>query len=207
MIGRLPRRAGKAVVTGLLLGALSGLGACSKDANSVAEQARAGDGKGYVAGDGAVEQLDPAKRGTPVALSGTTVDGASWSRVTDAPGQVVVVNVWGSWCPPCVEEQPQLQQVWAGLQSTKKPVAFIGIDTLEGPETGAAFLRANDVTYPSLSNPASKGQPMLALQGKASATPSTLVLDTQGRIAARVLGATTASTLRAIIDDVLAEQT
>ena len=47
---------------------------------------------------------------------------------------------------------------------------------------------------------------MLALQGKAAATPSTLVLDRQGRIAARVLGATTASTLSGLVDDVLAEQ-
>jgi thiol-disulfide isomerase/thioredoxin len=195
-----------AVLAGLLLTAVTSLAGCSTDPNSVAEQAKAGDGKGYVAGDGTVEQLDPSKRGSPVTLSGTTVDGAAWSMTADAPGKIVVVNVWGSWCPPCVEEQPQLQQVWAGLQSAQKPVAFIGIDTLEGPETGAAFLRANNVTYPSLSNPASKGQPMLALQGKASATPSTLVLDTQGRIAARVLGPTTAGTLRALIDDVLAEQ-
>lgn len=206
MIARLAPWASKAVPTGLLVAALVSLGACSTDASSVAEQAKAGDGKGYVAGDGTVEQLDPARRGTPIALSGTTVEGAPWSMSADAPGKVVVVNVWGSWCPPCVEEQPQLQQVWAGLQSAHAPVAFIGIDTLEGPETGLAFMRANNVTYPSLSNPASKGQPMLALQGKASATPSTLVLDPQGRIAARVLGQTTAGTLRAIVDDVLAEQ-
>jgi hypothetical protein len=47
---------------------------------------------------------------------------------------------------------------------------------------------------------------MLALHGKASATPSTLVLDREGRIAARVLGPTTASTLSALVDDLLAEQ-
>ncbi len=205
MIRRLPRRAPTAALGALLLTALTGLGACSKDVNSVAEQARAGDGKGYVAGDGTVEQLDRAKRGTPITLSGTTVEGGTWSMAADAAGQVVVVNAWGSWCPPCVQEQPQLQQVWADLQTARKPVAFIGIDILEGPETGAAFLRANHVTYPSLSNPASKGQPMLALQGKASATPTTLVLDTRGRIAARVLGATSAATLTAIVDDVLAE--
>lgn len=206
MTGRLVRRASQAVLSGVLIIALTSLGACSTDPNSIAGQAKAGDGKGYVAGDGRVEQLTPAKREAPIALSGTTVDGTSWSMAADAPGKVVVVNVWGSWCPPCVEEQPRLQEVWAGLQAAQKPVAFIGIDTLEGPETGAAFMRANTVTYPSLSNPASGGQPLLALQGKSSATPSTLVLDTQGRIAARVLGATTVGTLSALVDDVLAEQ-
>jgi hypothetical protein len=85
-------------------------------------------------------------------------------------------------------------------------VAFVGIDIKESAATAAAFLKANKVTYPSLSDSGSGGQPMLALQGKAAATPSTLVLDRQGRIAARVLGATTVSTLTGLVDDVLAEQ-
>lgn len=190
---------------GMLVGVLTTVGACSKDANSIAEQAKAGDGKGYVAGDGTVQQVPPAERGVPVVLAGTTVDGGSWSIDAEGAGKVVVVNVWGSWCPPCVEEQPRLQEVWSTLSAAKKPVAFVGVDTKESPATGAAFLRANAVTYPSISNDASTGQPMLALQGKAAATPSTLVLDRQHRIAARVLGATTAATLSGLIDDVLAE--
>jgi thiol-disulfide isomerase/thioredoxin len=180
--------------------------ACNDDANSVASQAMAGDGKGYVAGDGTVEQLAVADRGAAVSLGGTTVDGKSWSTAADAPGKVVVVNVWGSWCAPCVDETPHLQQVWQSYSTAGKPVAFVGIDIKESAATAAAFLKANSVTYPSLSDSASGGQPMLALQGKAAATPSTLVLDRQGRIAARVLGATTVSTLTGLVDDVLAEQ-
>jgi len=180
--------------------------ACNDDANSVASQAMAGDGKGYVAGDGTVEQLAVADRGAAVSLGGTTVDGKSWSTAADAPGKVVVVNVWGSWCAPCVDETPHLQQVWQSYSIAGKPVAFVGIDIKESAATAAAFLKANSVTYPSLSDSGSGGQPMLALQGKAAATPSTLVLDRQGRIAARVLGATTVSTLTGLVDDVLAEQ-
>jgi thiol-disulfide isomerase/thioredoxin len=195
-------RAGAAVAAaGLLLT----VAACSSDASSVAEQAKAGDGKGYVAGDGSVQQVAAADRSTVVALSGTTVDGASWSTAADAKGKVVVVNVWGSWCGPCVDETPHLQQVWSSLSAAGKPVQFVGIDIKESPVNAAAFLRANGITYPSLSDSASGGQPMLALQGRASATPTTLVLDRQGRIAARVLGATTASTLSGLIDDVVAE--
>jgi len=180
--------------------------ACNDDANSVASQAMAGDGKGYVAGDGTVEQLAVADRGAAVSLGGTTVDGKSWSTAADAPGKVVVVNVWGSWCAPCVDETPHLQQVWQSYSTAGKPVAFVGIDIKESAATAAAFLKANSVTYPSLSDSGSGGQPMLALQGKAAATPSTLVLDRQGRIAARVLGATTVSTLTGLVDDALAEQ-
>jgi thiol-disulfide isomerase/thioredoxin len=141
-----------------------------------------------------------------VTLAGTTVEGKVWSTAADAAGKVVVVNVWGSWCAPCVDETPHLQQVWQAYSSGAKPVAFVGIDIKESAATAAAFLKANGVTYPSLSDSGSGGQPMLALQGKAAATPSTLVLDRQGRIAARVLGATTVSTLTGLVDDVLAEQ-
>jgi thiol-disulfide isomerase/thioredoxin len=184
----------------------AGLAGCSTDANSVAQQALAGDQKGYVAGNGVVQQLKPAERTTTVSLSGTTVDGKPWSMAGDAKDKVVVVNVWGSWCAPCQQETPALQQVWSAVSTAGKPVAFIGIDIKEGAETAASVLRNSGVTYPSLSDSASGGQPMLALHGKASATPSTLVLDREGRIAARVLGPTTASTLSALVDDLLAEQ-
>jgi len=203
--GGSPRRRG-AFVAACALGLSLVTAACNDDANSVASQAMAGDGKGYVAGDGTVEQLAVADRGAAVSLGGTTVDGKSWSTAADAPGKVVVVNVWGSWCAPCVDETPHLQQVWQSYSTAGKPVAFVGIDIKESAATAAAFLKANSVTYPSLSDSGSGGQPMLALQGKAAATPSTLVLDRQGRIAARVLGATTVSTLTGLVDDVLAEQ-
>ena len=205
MTGGSPRRRG-AFVAACALGLSLVTAACNDDANSVASQAMAGDSKGYVAGDGTVEQLAVADRGAAVSLGGTTVDGKSWSTAADAPGQVVVVNVWGSWCAPCVDETPHLQQVWQSYSTAGKPVAFVGIDIKESAATAAAFLKANSVTYPSLSDGASGGQPMLALQGKAAATPSTLVLDRQGRIAARILGVTTAATLTALVDDVLAER-
>ncbi len=208
MTGGSPRRRGAFVtfVTVCAIGLSLVTSACNDDANSVASQAMAGDGKGYVAGDGTVEQLAVADRGAAVSLAGTTVDGKSWSMAADAAGKVVVVNVWGSWCAPCVDETPHLQQVWQSYSTAGKPVAFVGIDIKESAATAAAFLKANSVTYPSLSDSGSGGQPMLALQGKAAATPSTLVLDRQGRIAARVLGATTISTLTGLVDDVLAEQ-
>ena len=196
---------GVALAAVLALGS-AGVTACTSDPNSVAEQAKAGDGKGYVAGDGTVQQLALDQRTTTVALTGTTVDGKPWSMAADAAGKVVVVNVWGSWCAPCVQEMPHLEQAWTAMSTAGKAVQFVGISIKESPETSAAFLKANNVTYPSLSDSASDGQPLLALQGKASATPTTLVLDRQGRIAARVLGATTAATVTALVDDVLAEQ-
>jgi thiol-disulfide isomerase/thioredoxin len=186
------------------LAAVTVLGACSADPNSVSEQAKSGDRKGYVAGDGTVEQLPAAERGPALSLSGTTVDGGTWSLPADGAGKVVVVNVWGSWCPPCVGEMPTLQKVWAERQAAGAPVTFVGVAVKESPESSLAFLKTNHVTFPSISDRASAGAPMLALQGKAPATPTTLVLDKQGRVAARVSAAVTENTLTALVDDALA---
>jgi len=193
-------RWGAVAVAGGLAAAVS---ACSSDPNSVADQARSGDRKGYVAGDGSIEQLPATERRGPVKLSGTTLEGKPWS-LDERAGTVLVVNVWGSWCPPCIEETPALQKAWEAVQSKGKKVEFVGLDKLEGPETGLAFQTANKVTYPSLAYDG--GIPILSLQGKASATPTTLVLDHQARIAARVSGPVSTTTLLGLIDDVLAEK-
>ncbi|HET8593622.1 MAG TPA: TlpA disulfide reductase family protein [Intrasporangium sp.] len=192
-------RWGVAVLAGA---AVTVTAACSSDPNSIEAQAKAGDRKGYISGDGTIEQIDPGQRGSAVALTGTTLEGKPWS-MQGKEGKILVVNVWGSWCPPCIKETPDLQKAWEDVQAKKLNVEFIGLDTQESPESGLAFQRANNVTYPSLAYDG--GVPLLALQGKAAATPTTLVLDGKGRIAARVSGAVTTTTLRGLIDDVLAE--
>ncbi len=193
------RWAGGVVALALVVGAAG----CSQDPNSVAAQAKAGDQKGYVSGDGAVETIPEADRGEPVELSGKLLDGSAWDSVS-ARGQVLVLNVWGSWCAPCVAEAPDLQKVWGDLQADSAPVRFMGIDFREDPARGAAFAKKAGITYPSLSDEASGGTLILALQGKAPTVPTTLVLDTEGRIAARVSGPVSASTLRGLVDDVVA---
>jgi Thiol-disulfide isomerase and thioredoxins len=169
-----------------------GVSACGTDAGSIAAQARSGDGKGFVSGDGTIERLAPSQRTPPLTVSGTTLQGTPW-KVTDAPGKVLVLNVWGQWCGPCVAEMPHLQQVWSQLSRAGKPVQFMGVNERDGAETAAAFLRANRITYPSLVDDG--GRTLLALRGKANTTPTTLVLDGTGRIAARVSGPVSAATL------------
>ena len=193
------RRFTTAAVT-LALGGL--LAACGSEGNSISAQARSGDGKGFVSGDGSIERTVIDRRGAPLTLQGTTLKGRSWSLSQDA-GKVVVLNLWGSWCGPCVAEAPELQRAWTQLKAQGKPVQFMGLEFKEGPEAGAAFERKYRITYPSLAYDG--GRPSLALQGKAPAVPTTLVLDRQGRIAARVLGQTTAATVTGLVDGVLAE--
>ena len=188
-----------AAVAVLLLGGT----ACTDDPNSVAAQAKAGDQKGYVSGDGAVETIPETDRAEPVELSGELLDGTAWDSAS-ARGDVLVVNVWGSWCAPCVAEAPDLQKVWSELEAERAPVRFVGINFREDPARGAAFARKAGMTYPSLSDEESGGVLILALQGKAPTVPTTLVLDREGRIAARVNGPVSASTLRGLVDDVVA---
>ncbi len=196
---RAPRAA--AALTAVALSLLTVTG-CTEDPNSVAAQAKKGDQKGYVSGDGTLQTYAVADRGEPVELSGTTLDGASWSLV-DRRGKVVVINVWASWCPPCVAEMPVLQKVWTEVQSAKQPVELIGIDFRETPERGRALLAKAQVTFPSLTD--ESGVLILPLQGQATSVPTTLVLDRQGRIAARIGGPVQESVLTGLIDDVLAE--
>jgi thiol-disulfide isomerase/thioredoxin len=197
------RRVAVVAVVTMAVGAITlGVSACGSDANSIAAQARSGDGKGYVSGDGSIERLAPDQRSSPLTLSGTTMEGTPW-RVADAANHVLVLNVWGQWCGPCVAEMPHLQQVWLQLSAAGRPVEFMGINSRDGVETAKAFMRANKITYPSLQDDG--GATLLALRGKANTTPTTLILDRQGRIAARVSGPVTAATLSGLVDDVLGE--
>lgn len=191
------------VLAGVLaIGAAAGCSA-GGTGDTIADQARRGDSKGYLAGDGTIEKVAVERRGEPVTLTGTTVDGAAWSS-QQARGTVLVLNVWGSWCPPCEAEMPYLQSVWKELSSGGQPVRFLGINVRESPQTASAAIRRYGLTYPSLADDG--GRAMLALQGKANATPTTLVLDRTGRIAARVSGPVTgAATLRALVTEVIAE--
>lgn len=192
----------RSAVTVASVCALLTLGACTSDPNSIAEQAKQGDQKGYIAGNGAIEQIPVDKRLKPVTLEGTTLDGKDWSSSSARGKDVVVVNLWGSWCPPCIEEIPDLEKVWTDVQASKKPVQFMGIDFRESPERGAAFVKTQKMTYPSLTD--ESGVLILAF-GKQAPTspPSTLILDREGRVAARANGAVTATTLQGLIDDAL----
>jgi thiol-disulfide isomerase/thioredoxin len=175
---------------------------CSNGSGTVAAQANAGDGKGYVAGDGSIEQLAPAQRKTAIRLTGKTLEGKPFDTA-DYRGKVVVVNTWGSWCGPCNAEAPLLQRTWAGYADSGD-VQFLGVDTKEGPAAGQAFQRRMSLTYPSLAWDG--GGVLLQLKGKASATPTTLVIDQDGKLAGRISGEVQGSTLRDLVDGVRGER-
>ncbi|MBD2759771.1 TlpA family protein disulfide reductase [Yimella sp. cx-573] len=191
------RRAVNAAAAALIGVALVG---CGGDGNSVGAQANKGDSKGYIAGDGSIEQLAADKRGKPVVLDGKLLDGKPWTSDA-AKNKVLVLNVWGSWCPPCQEELPHLEKAWQGWQKSGVPVQMMGINQRDSAVRASATLRKFGVTYPSLQEDG--GKALLALQGKVRNYPTTLVLDKNHRIAARVSGAVSEATLKGLVDDVL----
>jgi thiol-disulfide isomerase/thioredoxin len=159
--------------------------------------------KGYLPGDGSISKVTVADRKTPITFTGQTLQGKRFD-LSEHRGDVVVVNVWGSWCPPCVKEAPALEEVWK--QSQAQDVVFVGINTRDEPAQARAHEKRFGVTYPSIGD--DQGRVLLALRGTLppKAIPSTLVLDRKGRVAYRVLSGVRAATLRGLIQDTLAEQ-
>jgi thiol-disulfide isomerase/thioredoxin len=197
-------RSGRAVPTvrALVVGvaAAAVLAGCSGGNNTVAAQAQGKGDRGYISADGTVESIAVADRRTAIRVQGTTLEGRALDTRSEG-GKVVVLNTWGSWCPPCNAEAPDLQKVWQ--EQRTKGVQFVGIALREEPATGLAFQRRFGITYPSVRWDG--GKVLLQLKGKATAPPTTMVLDRQGRLAARVSGRVDAATLRGLVDDVRAE--
>lgn len=203
MSHRTTRRARRARTIPAALALTFLLAACSDDGTSINDQMRQGDQKGYVGGDGSVEQLPPQDRDTTIDLQGSTLEDEPWSS-QDHLGEVVVVNVWGSWCAPCHAEAPDLVEVSQAYAEAGDPVQFVGVNTRDSVPNAQSFERRYDVPYESLLDDG--GRTLAQLEGLATARPTTLVLDGEGRVAARVTGQVDASTLRGLIDDVLADE-
>lgn len=187
-----------------LLGAASAallLAGCAAP-DTLATQAKAGDNKNYIAGDGSVSEYAPDTRTAAVAMTGvlydgTTVDSAQWQ------GNVTVLNVWYAACAPCRKEAPDLEALHQEFKNDG--VRFYGINVRDTAATAAAFERTFGTTYPSFND--SDGGILLALADHVPprAVPTTLVLDRQGKVAARVLGLAEKSTLKALISSALKE--
>lgn len=157
--------------------------------------------KGYVTGEGAIQEIPVADRGDPVTLSGQALDGSELS-LDSLRGRPAVVVVWGSWCPPCRAEAPV---VVSAAREYGDRVGFVGINIRDAStDQGRAFERTFEVPYPSFYSP--DGVALLSFPGTLgpNSIPSTVVLDDQGRVAAAVVGPLPSElTLTELIDRVL----
>ncbi len=187
---RLSRRA---VVLGVIGSALVVAG-CS-------ESRPAAEG-GFVGGDGSITLVAPDQRQPAPKITGELLGGGTFDSA-DQLGKVVVYNVWGSWCEPCRKEAPALV---AAAKATTDAAVFMGINIRDpNPAQSLAFVRAFEVPYDSIFDP--DGRVLLDF-GKhlpPNAIPSTLIVDKEGRVAARVLGEVTEATIRGLVEEVAGE--
>jgi thiol-disulfide isomerase/thioredoxin len=145
----------------------------------------------------------PEQRGTVRGLAGESLlEPGRTIGLDDFPGQVVVLNVWGSWCGPCREEMPALQMVHEQMQP--EGVTLLGIDVRDDRDAARDFILDRGITYPSIyDNP---GRSLVALRGfPRNTVPSTIVLDRSHRVAAIFLKAIRVGELLPVVQRVAAE--
>ncbi|MFC8871130.1 TlpA family protein disulfide reductase [Streptomyces sp. NPDC057148] len=157
---------------------------------------------GFVTGSDGISTVKEGERADAPDLSGETVDGGQ-ADIDDYKGKVVVLNVWGSWCPPCRAEAKNFETVYQDVKD--QGVQFLGINTRDGSVGPArAFEEEFGVSYPSLYDPA--GKLLLRFEKgtlNPQAIPSTLIVDREGKVAARTLQALSEEKLRKMLEPYL----
>jgi thiol-disulfide isomerase/thioredoxin len=182
-----------------LLFAVSALAGCT--GHGAVKQDVSGT-NGYTSGNLALDYVAAAHRRAAPDVSGTLLDGRHFD-LSAWRGKIVVVNFWGSWCAECRDEARALQQVYADDRT--RGVEFLGVDIRDDVPSALYYERHYGITYPSVNDPAN----LVALRFRGippNATPTTLVLDRSGRVAARQSGSILYSQLRDLVDRVLAER-
>ncbi len=141
--------------------------------------------KGYISGSGDIVQRPVAEREDPITLTGEDLDGDPLD-LADLRGTPTVVVVWGSWCPPCVAEAPDVVDA---AEQLGERASFVGLNLRDPNQAQAqAFERNYEVPFPSFYSP--DGREMLAFRGVLTprSIPAFVVLDEEGRVAASING-------------------
>ena len=178
------------------------LAGCSAD--PLAAQYESGTNQNYISGDGTLTLIAPDDRGDPIAFESETDAGEPVSSA-DYEGEVVVINFWYAACPPCRVEAPDLEDLHQ--QFDGEGASFLGVNVRDQAATAVNFEKEFGLTYPSVID-TNDGNMLFAFAGTVApnAVPTTLVIDKQGRVAARFLGLIEEpSTLKTIIAETIAE--
>lgn len=114
-------------------------------------------------------------------------DDGTVTSLADYAGEVVVLNFWASWCGPCREEQPDLNEAVVALEGL--PVSFLGVNIDDTVPNALAHVREFEIPYPSLFDPSVAYAAEFGAVGPRS-IPTTIMIDHEGRVAARLFGIT-----------------
>lgn len=117
--------------------------------------------------------------------------------------KVVLVNVWGSWCSPCRKEAPELEELF--LKFKNKNVVFVGINIRDSKVAANKFIENFNITYTNIYD--RDGILLLGFKDSlpANAIPSTILIDKNGKVAARQLGPIDKSLIQGFIEELIEE--
>ena len=115
-----------------------------------------------------------------------TLDGKP-AHLSDLRGKVVVLNFWGSWCQPCVEEAPALERLQRHIASRNALVLGVAADEDDAPYR--KFLQDQHITFPTYRDPATKeNRSAIAESYGTTMVPETYIIDRNGKIARKIIG-------------------
>lgn len=187
-------------IAAAVVGAVVLLTGCA--GTNAAQNGPGGSDNRFIGGNGAAQVIKVGDRKNSPSADGRTLEGKP-AKLADLRGKVVVVNFWASWCAPCRGEAPTLEKLHT--ENKAKGVEFLGVDIKDSQDGAKAFERKFKVTYPSLYD--KDGRITLAFREiPPNAVPSTLIIDRQGRVAVRIIGATTYSKLNPLLGQMAAEK-
>ncbi|MGW4061375.1 TlpA family protein disulfide reductase [Amycolatopsis sp. NPDC004747] len=184
----------------LVVAALLGPAACSTGKDAVGPP----DTFEFVSPGGQTHLFYPPEQRSRVAeLAGPdVVDPARRIALSDYAGKVVLLNLWGAWCPPCRSESPVLKAIAARGKS--EGVEVLGLNVRDNRQYAADFVRDFRLGYPSIYD--ESGRIALQLRGlPLAAVPISLVVDKRQRVAAVHIGEVLEEDLRPDLDRVRAE--
>ena len=146
-------------------------------------------------------QGEPSLRGRTAIDFQFTLNGKP-TKLSDLRGQVVLVDFWASWCPPCVEEAPSLNALQQRIAPLGGTVLGVSID--DDPSAYEAFLKMYDVSFPTFRDPSKK----IETEYGTSMIPETYVVDRNGKIDRKLVGAQdwTSPAMMAYLDSVLGKK-
>jgi peroxiredoxin len=158
-------------------------------------------GSGQASGGPIVYQ--PGHRPLVPDFTGTSLTGTP-IKLSSYRGESLVLNFWGSWCPPCQAEAPTLAVV--AEQYKSRGVAFLGDDLEESSVNALAFTRSVGITYPNISDTGDAVVQKISQVEPVSDTPTTVVIDKTGHLVGMIIGQASYGDLTTLLNDAVVTQ-
>lgn len=130
----------------------------------------------------------------PVDVGDFEVEALSGGKVklSQQKGKIVLLNFWATWCPPCRQEMPSINRLWAGMKNSS--FTIMAVSGGEARATVEKFIADNNYTYPIYLDPEGK----IGTAFNASSIPTTYIIDKQGRAIAGIQGAKEYDTMEVV---------